>query len=210
MFCFCTLINISKIKVALYNSIKPLFTNKPLVLVLNKVDLVRYEQLSDENKSMIEAIVAEGATTVESSSFTDEGVMHVKQVACDKLLASRVEMKMRNKQVGSVLNKLHLAEPVPRDEKARPAAIPEAALTQVKYDKNDPNRRKLARDIEAENGGPGIYAADFNRTIEGVAKGGFFNLILIRSYRAIHSQERQLEARRNPRDLERQERCRFC
>lgn len=35
--------------------------------------------------------------------------------------------------------------------------IPDGALNRVKYDPNDPNRPKLAKDIEAENGGAGVY-----------------------------------------------------
>lgn len=38
--------------------------------------------------------------------------------------------------------------------------IPDGALNRVKYDPNDPNRPKLAKDIEAENGGAGVYNVD--------------------------------------------------
>lgn len=37
--------------------------------------------------------------------------------ACDRLLAARVETKMKGKKVHDVLNRLHLAVPAKRDEK---------------------------------------------------------------------------------------------
>merc|ERR1711997_477212 len=63
----------------LYDSIRPLFNNKPLVVVSNKMDVVK------------------------RGEFTEE-------------------------KVETVLNRLHVAEPVARDTKARPAFVPEAAL----------------------------------------------------------------------------------
>jgi len=110
-------------QVALFHSIKPLFTNKPLILVINKIDVVRYADLSEENRKLIESIVAEGATMVESSSFSDEGIMNVKQTACEKLLAARVEQKLRGRKVEDVLNKLHLAQPQRRDDKVRDSSL---------------------------------------------------------------------------------------
>ena len=44
--------------------------------------------------------------------------------ACERLLAYRVEMKVKTKKVDGILNRLHVAMPAPRDEKARPPCIP--------------------------------------------------------------------------------------
>jgi len=62
------------------------------------------------------------------STLTEEGVSHVKQVACDKLLAQRIEAKMKGKKVNDVLNRLHLATPAPRDNRERPPTIPSSVL----------------------------------------------------------------------------------
>ena len=40
----------------------------------------------------------------------------------------RVEAKFRSKKVDGILNRLHVAEPAPRDTKSRPAFIPPAAV----------------------------------------------------------------------------------
>ena len=36
-------------QISLFNNIKPLFVNKPLLIVLTKIDLVRFEELSKED-----------------------------------------------------------------------------------------------------------------------------------------------------------------
>jgi len=77
-------------------------------------------------------------------------------------LAARVETKMKSKKVNDILNRLHLATPTPRDDKPRPAFIPEALATRVKYDPNDPDRRKLEKDLEVAAGGAGKYQIDPN------------------------------------------------
>lgn len=154
---FLTLFSSAQCK--LYHSIKALFVNKPVLLVINKIDVMRPEQLPEKEKALINEIMTkDGIQMVQSSCYTDEGVMDVRNSACDILLASRVENKMKNStKVQSILNKLHLTQPMQRDEKARPVFIPEGAKNKVKYDKNDPNRRKLARDVELENGGAGVF-----------------------------------------------------
>merc|ERR1719285_1335156 len=69
-----------------------------------------------------------GREILEMSTVTEEGVMDVKNNACELLLQHRVEHKFKSKKVETVLNRLHVAEPVARDNKARPAFVPEAAL----------------------------------------------------------------------------------
>jgi len=44
------------------------------------------------------------------------------------LLQHRVEQKFKSKKVDGILNRLHVAEPTARDNKDRPAFIPEAAI----------------------------------------------------------------------------------
>jgi len=88
-------------------------------LVINKIDVMRPEDLNPEDRKLIEDIEKSGATIVLSSCYTDEGVMDVKSTACEKLLASRVEVKMKSTRVSDVLNRVHLAVPKPRDNKVK-------------------------------------------------------------------------------------------
>uniref|UniRef100_A0A669E5N4 Nucleolar GTP-binding protein 1 n=1 Tax=Oreochromis niloticus TaxID=8128 RepID=A0A669E5N4_ORENI len=106
----------------LFNSIRPLFANKPLIIVANKCDVKKISELSEENQ------------------------------ACDQLLAHRVNTKMKGKKVHDVLNRLHLAMPAKRDEKERPPFIPEGAMVRRKAMEVDAPKRKLERDLELELG----------------------------------------------------------
>uniref|UniRef100_A0AAX7T9W4 GTP-binding protein 4 n=1 Tax=Astatotilapia calliptera TaxID=8154 RepID=A0AAX7T9W4_ASTCA len=101
----------------LFNSIRPLFANKPLIIVANKCDVKKISELSEENQKIFADLSAEGIPVIETSTLTEEGVMQVKTEACDQLLAHRVNTKMKGKKVHDVLNRLHLAMPAKRDEK---------------------------------------------------------------------------------------------
>ncbi|KAJ3010873.1 Nucleolar GTP-binding protein 1 [Thoreauomyces humboldtii] len=152
---------------ALFHAIKPLFANKPTLLVVNKIDVMRPEALEPAARALLEEITSQAdVTMVQMSTFTDEGVMDVKHTACDMLLASRVEMKMKGNKVHDIINKLHLSQPAARDDRDRPAAIPESVQTRVKYDAADPNRRQLERDIEKEGGGAGVFNVDLKKVYQ--------------------------------------------
>uniref|UniRef100_A0AAR2J187 Nucleolar GTP-binding protein 1 n=1 Tax=Pygocentrus nattereri TaxID=42514 RepID=A0AAR2J187_PYGNA len=114
----------------LFNNIRPLFANKKI--------------FAD--------IVAEGIPVIETSTLTEQGVMQVKTEACDRLLAHRVDTKMKGKKVHDVLNRLHLAMPTKRDNKERPPFIPEGAVIHRKAMEIDAPKRKLERDLEIELG----------------------------------------------------------
>ena len=66
-----------------------------------------------------------GVTVLPMSAVSDEGVMTVKMEACDQLLAQRVEIKMKGRKAKDVMNRLHVAMPMQRDQKDRPPCIPQ-------------------------------------------------------------------------------------
>ncbi|KAH8107497.1 P-loop containing nucleoside triphosphate hydrolase protein [Phellopilus nigrolimitatus] len=142
----------------LFHSIKPLFGGKPVLLVLNKTDVCRLEDLAPESRSLIDEIIqSEGVQYVQVSCYSEEGVMDVKNTACDALLAHRVDTKLKGSKINTVINRIHVAQPKPRDDVERKPFVPDAVLTKKKFDKNDPDRRKLERDIEEAEGGAGVY-----------------------------------------------------
>lgn len=58
------------------------------------------------------------------SNMTDEGIMTVRQTACDALLTKRSELKMKNsKKLGDIMNRITVAEPKPRPGKAAAMAL---------------------------------------------------------------------------------------
>ncbi|KAJ8973535.1 hypothetical protein NQ317_019286 [Molorchus minor] len=139
-------------QVKLFDSIKPLFANKPLIVVANKTDILKLDELSADRRAVLKEIEEnKDLLLLEMSTVTDEGVMEVKTNACEKLLGYRVDQKMRTKKVDGILNRLHVAIPKPRDQKPRPPCIPESVLAK-KQAQSASNKRKLERDIELEEG----------------------------------------------------------
>jgi nucleolar GTP-binding protein len=136
-----------------------LFANKPTLLVINKIDVMRLEQLPVESRALVDQIInGDNIQVVQTSCHSEEGVMDVRNAACEALLAQRVEAKLKGNKLNQVANRIHVAMPKPRDGIKRDPFIPEAVLNRRKYDPNDPLRPKLERDIEAEEGGPGVYS----------------------------------------------------
>jgi len=149
----------------LFDSIRPLFNNKPLVVISNKMDVIKRSEFTEHQEGIFKEIEKEiGRDILEMSTVTEEGVMDVKTRACDLLLQHRVELKYKSKKVETILNRLHVAEPVARDTKERPAFVPAAALkkqqqkAEQKLDGDDDDmdtavpKRKTEREIELEEG----------------------------------------------------------
>lgn len=148
---------------ALFESIRPLFLNKQLILVANKVDVMRMDQLSQDNRDLLERVrKLAGVELLEMSNVSEEGVMNVKKVACDRLLQARVDAKLSGKKVDDVMNRLTVAQPQTRDTKERGASIPESvvAAREAAMAGAPKEKRRTEKDIMWENGGPGVYAQD--------------------------------------------------
>ncbi|KAF9455347.1 P-loop containing nucleoside triphosphate hydrolase protein [Collybia nuda] len=142
----------------LFHSIKPLFNGKPTLLVINKIDVMRLEDLHADSRALVQEIIdTEDVQCVQVSCYSEEGVMDVKNKACDALLAHRVDTKLKGSKINSIINRIHVAQPKARDDVVRAPFIPEAVKERKKYDKNDPDRRRLQRDIELEEGGAGVF-----------------------------------------------------
>lgn len=153
-------------QVQLFNSIKPLFANKPTFLVINKIDVAKLDDLDDQRAGLVRSVLAEGNVHLaQISTFTDEGIMELKQDACETLLASRVEGKVRGPKANSIMNRLHVATPQRRDDIERKPFVPEsiASGSRKKFDINDPMRRRTEKDEQEEHGGAGVHNIDLKK-----------------------------------------------
>lgn len=140
-------------QVKLFESIKPLFANKPLIIVVNKVDILAIDELDEPRREIIRKLEEEkDIPLLQMSTLSETGVMEVKTEACERLLCYRVEQKMKSRKVDGILNRLHVAVPKERDSKVRPAFIPEAVLAkqQANAEKMEKRQRKLEKDLEEE------------------------------------------------------------
>lgn len=152
----------------LFKSIKPLFSNKLVFIVINKIDILRPEELDEKTSGELQSLVSSGEVELlQLSCNTQEGVQEVKNAACERLLADRVAQKLKagtsnNGAIGGrladVMARIHVAQPM--GGATQETFIPDAVKNLKKYNKEDPERRKLARDVEAENGGAGVYNVD--------------------------------------------------
>lgn len=113
---------------------------------------------------MQEIIDSENVQCIQVSCYSEEGVMELKNKACDALLAHRVDSKLKGSKINSVINRIHVAQPVPRDDIVREPFIPDTVKERKKYDKNDPDRRKLLRDAEEEEERDGIFSINLKST----------------------------------------------
>mmetsp|Transcript_13757 Transcript_13757/g.26670 ORF Transcript_13757/g.26670 Transcript_13757/m.26670 type:complete len:662 (-) Transcript_13757:225-2210(-) len=164
-------------QVALFDNIRPLFANKPLVIVANKIDVAPFEALSQVHKTLLDKMVKEsGAELLPMSAAADMNIANVKQRACELLLERRVEMKAKSKKAAGILNRLTVAVPAARDQKTRPAFIPEGVIeararkqanagddADMDVDMDGEERKKTLHQLEQEAGGPGHISFDYRR-----------------------------------------------
>ena len=176
---------------SLFRSIKPLFANKQLIVVVNKIDQQPWDTLEQEKRDMVDGLVKDANCSLMCmSNISEQGVSEVKIAACEKLLEARVDARVAGKKVDGVMNRLQVFAPAPRDGVRREPFIPESvkhdnredkpkkksrigyATTIHDLDDDDddddddvemagPNARKTARELMWENGGPGSWAPDY-------------------------------------------------
>lgn len=155
-------------QIALFKSIRPLFSNKLVFVVVNKIDVTRPEDLEPELQAELQSILKSGEVEMlQLSCNTQEGVQEVKNAACERLIAERVNQKLKagtnssgniGGRLADVMSRIHVAQPM--GGQSLETFIPEGVKDRKKYDKTDPERRKLARDEQEENGGAGVFNVD--------------------------------------------------
>jgi nucleolar GTP-binding protein len=140
-------------QISLFKNIKPLFQHKPLVIVLTKIDLIKYANLAKQSKDLIEALAKEhNAYLIQMSNQSGDGIGDVKQKSCDILLDYRLTQKAKDpKKAEQIMNRLHVAQPKKRDNIDRSAVIPETVFKGLK--KQGPTIKEL----QEEFGGAGNF-----------------------------------------------------
>jgi nucleolar GTP-binding protein len=140
-------------QIDLFNSIKPLFQAKPLVIVLTKIDLKKFNEVDSASKKAVENLAKEAnAYLIQMSNISGDGINDVKSKACDILLDYRLTQKSKDpKKEQGILNRLHITEPKKRDNIDRPAIIPESVV------RGDKKTGKSVKELQEEFGGAGVF-----------------------------------------------------
>ena len=205
-------------QIKLFQSIRPLFSNKLTFIVINKIDLAKPEDLDRETQSQLQGLLVSGEVELlQLSCTTSEGVMTVRNAICDRLLASRNSQRLASgtnaageptSRLGDLLRRIHVAQPL--GGVTRKPYVPEAAKNRMRYSKDGPNRPRLERDLEAENGGPGVYSVDIRKSyleidpdqkhdrvpefFDGKNVADFIDPDIFRKLAALEEEEEKLEA----------------
>ena len=133
-------------QVSLFDSIRPLFKNKPLVIIANKTDLRKYTDLPEKERKLIEEVAKEHQTyLIQMSNTTGNGVFDVKSKACDILLKYREVKNSGNKTKDITgLDKIYIAQPTQiRDNRKRTPNIPQSFLEEKKIKLNEEQNEKF-------------------------------------------------------------------
>lgn len=66
-------------QISLFNNIKPLFVNKPVLIVFTKIDLIKFPDLPQEDqRKLLKLVEQESVSSVEMSNKSGEGINGVK------------------------------------------------------------------------------------------------------------------------------------
>ncbi|KAI1344612.1 nucleolar GTP-binding protein [Xylariaceae sp. FL0016] len=154
-------------QIQLFQNIKPLFSGKLVFLIANKSDVLRVDELDENTAAELKALITDDVQLLEISCNTEEGVQAAKNAACEKLLQERLSHGLKagtsssgvpTGRLADVMKRIHVAQPM--DGAVREAFIPDAVKNMQKYDKSDPARRLLSRDVEEASGGAGVFNVD--------------------------------------------------
>lgn len=153
-------------QIKLFESIRPLFVNKQVMMVANKTDVMPYEKLSPASRTLIEECAkAADVELICMSNVSEENVSKLKISACDKLLEARVEAKISaGKLKNDVMTRITVVNPKPRDNAVRGAMIPQSVTEQKsQMDTGATSGRITEKQLMLSNGGAGVYACDYRK-----------------------------------------------
>lgn len=200
-------------QIKLFESIRPLFANKQVLIVANKTDVLPYDKLAPPMRARIEEMARKaGAELIPMSNISEENVSVLKCKACDKLLEARVDAKLSaGRMKDDILSRITVAMPKPRDGVAREAFIPNSVAQSRSGNAMQTTERVTEKQLMIANGGAGVYACDYRKyylmeedewrfdTIPEIMDGknvmDFFDPDIEDRLKALDDEEAELEAR---------------
>merc|ERR1719440_866873 len=163
-----------KQQVALFESIKPLFKGKPLLVLLNKTDIRSVNDLPADDRALVEGLksAVEGSTVevLTTSCMTKDGVDGARKAACDLLLAQRVDQKVKSGKANDIEGRIYVTKVKPRSD--RPPVLPPNAksMKRAKGEESDDemNGKELVGEmkLQEEGGGAGVYSVDLWKSFQ--------------------------------------------
>jgi nucleolar GTP-binding protein len=139
-------------QLSLFTSLRPLFFDKQVLFVVSKCDIRRIEELGEEERREVFSVIGE-FRWVSISSVQEENIDLAKNMACEELLASRVEIKLQKERIEAFKNMLDIKSPSFDPEVRRVEETGE-------FGKREATQREL--EMQAREQGR-KYIADFNK-----------------------------------------------
>eukprot|EP00919_Chromeraceae_sp_WS-2016_P060355 GHVR01143343.1.p1 GENE.GHVR01143343.1~~GHVR01143343.1.p1 ORF type:complete len:572 (+),score=161.10 GHVR01143343.1:258-1973(+) len=136
----------------LFTSLTPLFKLKPVVLILNKIDIHPLSELTLQQQQLIQ----DCSKNIEvfklhpCSTLTGEGVIDIREIACGILTSIRVKGKIDTNKTDKIMNRLHVSKPRAVSGKRLPC-VPDSVINS-KNNKNNKNNDDIDEDtIDSDN-----------------------------------------------------------
>ncbi|CAG9315601.1 unnamed protein product [Blepharisma stoltei] len=143
-------------QIQLFESVQPLFTNKPLGIIITKTDLKRWEDLNPEYQQKIQEIVQKhNAFMSFISNENKEGVMECRNQACEHLKSFRENVK--TKKVTTYGRSMPYVS-VPRAlNPSRPPHIPDSVIVEAQTGIKA-REGPTPKEMQELQGGAGVFA----------------------------------------------------
>lgn len=149
----------------LFEDLKPLFSKKPAILAINKIDLTPVSALEGDALQLLNNFkeINPSVEIIELSTLDDNLVASTKVLACDKLLQHRVSTR---KPVESLKTDedyyrgVRVVQPRVVNGSNRGRFIPESVLAE-KQSQTKVTRETL-KDLQEEHGGAGVFTFPWN------------------------------------------------
>lgn len=148
-------------QLSLFESLKPLFAKKPVTLILNKVDLVSFENLDDSSKELLKNFNEKNpeVAVLQLSTTDDKLIEETKDYACKIMLESR----QNNKKDASLLKTdedylsgVRVVLPTKKRRVEPTEYIPESVIKERTNQVKEPI--KTLKELQEEFGGAGVFA----------------------------------------------------
>ena len=145
----------------LFESLKPLFAKRPVMIVFNKVDLLDNENPDEEAMRQVQAFIEKNSKipNLRMSALDDDMVRSVRETICKSLLDHR---QTNNTSVGVLKTDedyykgVRVVEPTKARGKVRPVPfIPQSVLQEREAGVKE--KRTTMKEIQDENGGAGVF-----------------------------------------------------
>lgn len=139
----------------LFNSVRPLYANKPLGIVISKIDVKPFESLDPVMQQTIYQLAQQFNAFISFvSNESKDGVIDCRNRACETLREFRQQIKTK-KGVAYAPNQPYIA--MPKTSVSRPPIIPQSVM-QEKFSGEKLRSGPTVKDIQEEQGGAGVFS----------------------------------------------------